>query len=233
MDALHCLSSMATRALLQTLCARWTDSIGQVVRPESVGGVNAARRIEAGESADVVVLADDALKALSAAGRVGAITPVALSGVSIAAPTGPTPPSVRTIAELQKTLQASRAIGYSTGPSGKALLAMFEQWGLLGAMKDRLVQAPPGVPVGALLAQGAVDLGFQQHSELVHQAGIVLLGPMPPGAEIVTTFSAARCLAGGKPEQSAAFIAYLASPACGDAIRHEGMTPASGPSNHP
>jgi molybdate transport system substrate-binding protein len=225
MPALKCISSMATRPLLQALRARWTDRGGQAVRLESVGGVDAARRIDAGEAFDVAVLAADALQTLAASGRVGAVVPIAVSGVAIAARAG-TAPRVATVAQLQETLRASRAVGYSTGPSGKALLALLSRWGMLRSLQDRLVQAPPGVPVGELLARGAVDLGFQQRSELVHQPGIALLGPMPPGSEIVTAFSAAPCTAGALSAQAGAFIAHLASASCADAIRREGMEPA-------
>ena len=222
---LKCISSMATRQLLGALCRQWTEESGQTVALESVGGVDAARRIAAGEHFDVAVLASDALDELLESGRVGRITSIALSGVAVAARSGTAPP-ISTVALLLETLRSSRAIGYSTGPSGKALLAMLAQWGVLDSLQSRLVQAPPGVPVGALIAQGTVDLGFQQHSELIHCEGIALLGPMPPGAEISTFFAAAPCVA-GRQQQAEAFIAYLASASCVPTIRAEGMQPTT------
>jgi len=41
-----------------------------------------------------------------------------------------------------------------------------------------------------LLAEGKVDLGFQQRSELIHQAGISLLGDLPAEVAYTTVFSA-------------------------------------------
>lgn len=231
LSPLRCISSMATRQWLATLCERWArDGDGQLIELESVGGVDAAGRIAAGEAFDVAVLASDALDRLAASGHVGPMTELAVSDVAIAAPAGTAPP-VATIDQLQQTLRASRAIGYSTGPSGKALLALLARWELLDALQARLVQAPPGVPVGELLARGTVDLGFQQQSELIHCPGIALLGPMPPGAEIPTRFDGAPCHAGAQAPRAAAFIAWLASAACADVIRGEGMTPATAPTS--
>jgi molybdate transport system substrate-binding protein len=89
-----------------------------------------------------------------------------------------------------------------------------------------MVQAPAGVPVGALVASGKVELGFQQSSELRHLEGIEVLGPMPPGCEIVTTFSAGLCAASGRPEAVRALLAFMRSPATAEAKRRHGMEPA-------
>jgi molybdate transport system substrate-binding protein len=225
LPALTCISSMATRQLLGTLCERWTTQEGQTVHLESVGGVDAVRRIESGEHFDVAVLASDALDKLAAAGHVRTVRAVAVSEIAIAAAAGASPP-VGTVAQLLETLQSSRAIGYSTGPSGKALLALLSRWGVLEVLQSRLVQAPPGVPVGELIARGTLDLGFQQRSELIHCPGIALLGPMPPGAEVSTVFSAAAGASGMQPSRASSFIAHLTSASSHEDIRREGMEPA-------
>ena len=184
--------------------------------------------MQAGEPFDVVVLAADAIDKLAASGRVLAASPTPLvrSGVAIAVPAGAPHPDVSDAGALRDAVRAARAIGYSTGPSGVALLALFERWGLAAELKPRLVQAPAGVPVGALLARGEVSLGFQQLSELLHVEGIELLGPMPPGLEIDTTFSAAVCAASARPDDARALIEYLAGPDAAAAKRRQGMTPA-------
>ena len=57
-----------------------------------------------------------------------------------------------------------------------ALARLFERWGIAEQIKDRIVTAPPGVPVGSLVANGTVALGFQQLSELIHVEGIAIVG---------------------------------------------------------
>jgi len=58
---------------------------------------------------------------------------------------------------------------------------------------DKLRQAPPGVSVGSLIAKGEAEIGFQQYSELMGVPGITVAGPLPPGAEIISTFTACVC----------------------------------------
>ena len=86
--------------------------------------------------------------------------------------------------------------------------------------------AAPGVPVGALVANGAVELGFQQLSELMNLEGITLLGPLPPEVQITTTFSAGIAATSTQPEAVRELLDFLASPATAEAKRRNGMDPA-------
>lgn len=222
------ISSMATRQLLAELAgAYWQRSDVEVVF-ESVGGVDAAKRVQAGEPFDVVVLAADAIDRLVAAGRVlaGSKADLVRSGVAIAVRAGTPRPDIGSEDALRRAVLAARTLGCSTGPSGAALAKLFERWGITGAIRDRTVLAPPGMPVGQLVAGGEAELGFQQLSELMHLEGIDLLGPMPRGCEIVTTFSAGVCTASSQPEAVRALLAFLRSPATAEAKRRHGMEPA-------
>jgi molybdate transport system substrate-binding protein len=222
------ISSMATRALLADLAVQARQRGGVEIAFESVGGVDAARRVASGEAFDVVVLAADAIDKLQAAGKLlaGSRTDLVHSGVAVAVRRGAPRPDIGSADALRQALLAARSIGYSTGPSGTALLQLFEQWGLAEALRARTVQAPPGVPVGALVARGEVELGFQQRSELMFLDGIDLLGPLPPEAQIVTTFSAAVCSTSAHPAAARELVSLLAAPDTAALKRRHGMEPA-------
>jgi molybdate transport system substrate-binding protein len=222
------ISSMATRQVLAELAGAYLQRSGVAVAFESVGGVDAAKRVQAGEPFDVVVLAADAIDKLVAAGRVvaGSRTDLVRSGVAIAVREGSARPDIGSEEALRSAVLSARTLGYSTGPSGVALTKLFERWGIADTVRDRIVQAPPGVPVGRLVAGGEVELGFQQLSELMHLPGIDVLGPMPPGSEIATTFSAGLCATAVQPEAVRALLAFMRSPAAVDAKRRHGMEPA-------
>jgi molybdate transport system substrate-binding protein len=219
------ISSMATRQFLSEAVESWRQLSGFQVTLESVGGVDAAKRVHAGEAFDFVVLAADAIEKLADAGRVvsGSRTDLARSGVAIAVRQGTPRPAIHSDDALRHAVLAARSVGYSTGPSGVALQRLFARWGIADALAARLVQAPPGVPVGSLVARGEVELGFQQLGELMHLDGIDVIGQMPPGLEIVTTFSGAVCTTAAAPAAARALLEYVASPAADAARRHHGM----------
>lgn len=222
MQILTGISSMATRALLAELAQASVAAGGPPVTLQAAGGVDVARRLRAGERFDLVLLAQDALQALSQEGLVGAIDAFADSCVAAAVPEGAPAPPLRHADDLRAAALSATAIGYSTGPSGTALLALFERWGLMDALRPRLVQAPPGVPVASLVASGAVSLGLQQRSELLGQPGITLLGDLPAELGLTTRFSAAL----GQPPAAGAqaLLDFLCSPATAATKRRHGMT---------
>ena len=229
-EILKGISSMATRQVLAELCQACERAIGMPVRFESVGGVDAARRVQAGQIFDLVVLAADAIVELAATGHVIADSrrTIVESSVAMAVRADAKRPDIGSEEALRRTVLAARRIGYSTGPSGTALLKLFERWGLSETLRDRLVQAKPGLPVAALIASGQVELGFQQYSELKNQDGIALLGTMPPGLEIVTTFVGAVGAGSARNAAARATLSFMSSPSTAEIKRRHGLAPASG-----
>ena len=207
------ICSMATRVLLDELAATWSQRANVSVSFQAMGGVDALQQVLAGMHYDLVVLASNAIEALVAAGKVDGCSRIDFvrSGVGVAVPTGAVRPVIDTQDALRDTVLRAPSIGYSTGPSGVALLALFERWNVLDQIRGQLVQARPGVPVGAMVARGEVALGFQQDSELMGIEGIQLLGPMPPGTEIITIFSAALATGCNHPAEAGAFLEFMNS----------------------
>lgn len=219
---------MATRQLLAELTTAYTARTGQAVAIESVGGVDAAKRVQAGEAFDVVILASDAIAKLVAAGhlRADSVTDLVHSGVAVAVRADTALPDISSEDAVRQAVLAAPTLSYSTGPSGVALAKLFERWGIAEQIKERIVTAPPGVPVGSLVAKGEVALGFQQLSELIHVDGIAIVGPLPSAIQITTTFTAARACGCTRPAEVQALLDHMASPDATAAKRRQGMEPA-------
>ena len=222
------ISSMATRQLLADLVAQFQKSSTQQVSVESVGGVDAAQRVQAGEAIDAVVLASNTIEQLIAAGRIvaGSRRDLVRSGVAIAVRAGARRPDIGSEEAVKRAVAGARSLSYSTGPSGVHLAKLFERWGISETLEDRIVQAPPGVPVGTLVADGKVELGFQQLSELMHLPGIDVLGPLPPAIQIITTFSAGLSMTSTQPDAVRVMLDFMVSPAAAEAKHKNGMEPA-------
>lgn len=227
-QTIHLISSMATKALLADLVAQFAGDVPAPVVVESVGGVDAARRVQAGAAFDGVVLAADAVDGLINAGHAlaGSRVDLVTSGVAVAVRHGAPRPAIDSEDALRQAVLAAHSIGYSTGPSGVRLLQLFDRWGLRRQLESKLVQAPPGVPVGGLVAQGSVALGFQQLSELMNVPGTTVLGPLPDAVQIVTTFSAAITSTSTQPRAVRSILALWASAAAAATKRRNGMAPA-------
>jgi molybdate transport system substrate-binding protein len=223
------ISSMATRQLLVELVASYQEIVLCDIAIESVGGVDAVKRVQAGETFDVVVLASDTIDKLIVSGHIAAQSKVDLvnSGVAVAVKAGAKQPDISTEAAVKAAVLSAvsrgKAISYSTGPSGVAVAKLFERWGIAEQIASRIVQAPPGVPVGALLANGEAELGFQQLSEFIHEDGISIVGPLPLEIQITTTFSAGICTASKHAGAVRDLLAFMVSPDAIPAKLRQGM----------
>ena len=218
---------MATRRLLGEMIAQFEKTSPHRVALESVGGLDAAKRVRAGEPLDVVVLAREVIDDLIGAARIveGSRVDVAVSAIGVAVRSGTPHPDISSADGVRAAVLAARRIGYSTGPSGQYLAKLFANWDPDGRLEDRIIVAPVGVPVGSLVARGDIDLAFQQLSELGGD-GIDVVGQLPPDIQMMTTFSGGVARASAQPEAARALLAFMASPALTPIKREHGMDTA-------
>ncbi|MCX8097972.1 MAG: substrate-binding domain-containing protein [Casimicrobiaceae bacterium] len=221
------IGSMATRHVHAALAAQFEAATDQRLVLEAVGGVDAAHRVASGEAFDLVLLAQDALVRLAAEGHVrpDSVTPLMRSQSAVAVAEGAEAPDISSLEALKAALSAAPSVGHSTGPSGKALRQRLAQWGLAEQLAERLVEAPPGVPVAQLIAEGRVALGIQQLSELRGVPGVRIVGLLPPGAEIDTVFGGAVGARAKDPEAALAYLCFVRSSEAAPLLHEHGMEP--------
>jgi len=182
---------MATKSILVQLSKIYFDQFNTRIDIESVGGVEAVKRIQNNENFDVVLLSSDSIDRLISEGHLldNSRQDWVESQIAVAIPSGTKHPDISNALALKNTILSSSSLSYSTGPSGVYLEKLFDSWGIAEKVKTCLVVPAPGTPVGSLVASGEVFLGFQQLSELISIAGIEVLGTLPSEIAYTTIFS--------------------------------------------
>jgi molybdate transport system substrate-binding protein len=184
-------------------------------------------RLERGEEIDVVIMAAPALADLIKQGKIQADSRVDLarSYIGMAVKAGAPKPDISTVDALKRTLLAAKSIGYSDSASGVYLSTeLFPKLGIADQIKGkaRKIEADP---VGGFVANGEVEIGFQQISELRPVKGIDIVGVLPAGAQRITIFAAAIPTTSRNPKAAKAFIHWLASPAVYSIVEKSGLDP--------
>jgi ABC-type molybdate transport system substrate-binding protein len=185
-------------------------------------------RLARGERADVVIASAQALDALIAAGEVerAARRDLVLSRIGLAVRAGAPKPDISSVDALVRAVRAARSIAYSSSVSGTYLTnELFPRLGLADeiAAKGRRIE---GERVGAAVARGEAELGFQQISELVTVEGVDYVGALPDEAQRVSTFSAGIAVGAESGAAARELVAFLASPALGPVVERYGLEQA-------
>ena len=184
-------------------------------------------RLQRGEAVDVVIMADTALENLIKQGKVAAGSRVDLvrSSIGVAIRAGAPRPDISSVDALRRALLNAKSIAYSASASGVYVSTeLFQRLGIADQVTAKSRQIDSG-PVGAVVARGDAEIGFQQISELLPVPGIDYLGPLPADVQKVTVFSAGITTSAANPEVARALIRFLASPAVVPVIRKSGLEP--------
>ena len=188
-------------------------------------------RLARGEMADVVILDGGSADELAKRGLVRANTKVilALSRIGMAVRAGAAKPNIGSVEAFKRTLLAAKSIGYSDSASGLYLsTTLFEKLGVADqvAGKTRKVRGPPsGEPVGAVVARGEVEIGFQQVSEIIHVPGVTFVGTIPAELDPGFSFAGAITSKAQHADAALALLRFLASSEAASTIEKAGLTP--------
>jgi molybdate transport system substrate-binding protein len=190
------------------------------------GETSIPNRLQRGEVVDIVIVAQHVLRQFIEDGLVSpeGVGIVARSSIAMAVRAGAPKPDIGTVEALRNTLLQEKSIGYSASESGKYFsTVLVQRLGIADRVlgKSRLVDR--GERVGAVVARGELEIGFQQLSELLPVQGIAHITLLPPEVQKVSTFAAG--VAASSPDKALArsVIEFLASPAAAQAITNSGL----------
>jgi molybdate transport system substrate-binding protein len=220
------LSSLAIKEAYLELQPQFEKKTGLKVQTEWLGMVDIVKRVKAGEVADLLIASQKVMGEMKSLGKVSEVVDLAKSGVAVAVKKGAKRPDIGSAEAVKRALRAAKSIGYSSGPSGVYLAELFQKWGIAEELKPKSTQTPPGTAVGPLVADGRVELGFQQMSELLPTSGIDILGPLPAEIQTITTFSGGVHAAAREADAARAWLSFITAPQSAAVLRRHGMDPA-------
>ncbi len=223
------LASGAVKEAALELFPQFEKSSGNTVAVTWAGTVDIKKKIAAGEVFDLVIVASPELDTFAKDGKIVAGSKVDLvrSSVGVAVKAGAPKPDLKSGDDLKNALLAAKSVGYSTGPSGVYLVRLFEKMGIADQVKAKAKVTQPGVPVASLIRSGDAEIGFQQVSELIHEAGIDFLGPIPADVQNITVFSSGVPSGAKAQVEARALQKFLTAPAAAPVIKKHGLERAA------
>jgi len=188
-------------------------------------------RLARKERVDIVILAAPALEDLVRQGQVVAGSRVDLvrSFVGMSVRAGANKPDISTVDALKRTLLDAKSIAYSASASGVYISTeLFQQLGIADqvAGKARRILSER---VGAVVARGEAELGFQQVSELLPVPGVDFVGPLPAEVQRTTVFAAGISMDAQEPDAAKALIRFFTTAAAAPVISRTGLEPITQP----
>ncbi|POF88327.1 substrate-binding domain-containing protein [Pseudomonas putida] len=231
-NTLTVLSSGGIMGAIREVAPAYQKKFGvklNVLAAPSMGDTPQAipNRLAKGEDADVVLMVGSALDTLVADGQAEKASRVDLgkSFIAMAVRQGEPTPDISTMQNLRKVLVESKSVAYSDSASGVYLSNTLFPRMQLGSAFDAKAHMIPAEPVGAVVARGQAQIGFQQLSELKPVPGISIVGLIPAEAQKMTMYSGAMVSKSQHQAAAKALLEYLASPQADAAIKTSGLSP--------
>ncbi len=224
---LKVLSGNGPKAAVRELCSQFEKSTGNKI--ELHFGVNpeVKKKIEAGESFDVVVGNPPIVDALIKDGMVaGPRADIGRSGLGVAVKSGAAKPDISSVDAFKRALLASKAVAFpGKGASGLYFVSLLDRMGIKIEMQGKLkpMQAEDTVEV---VARGEADMVVVVATRIVGVPGVDPVGPIPEELQTKIGFTAGLSATTKEPAAAKALIQFLSAPSAAATLRAKGVEPA-------
>jgi len=216
MSSLNILSGGAAQGLVASLSADFKALTGFDIAGE-FGAVGAmADKLRKGTPTDIVILTAKIIADLAGENVVvpASIADVGLVETAIAVRAGGPLVAVKDAGALREAFLAADAIfvpDTKISTAGIHVAKILQHLGIAGAVTARLKIYPNGATAMRHLAasDAARPIGCTQSTEIISTPGVVLSGPLPPGCELATMYTAAVTARAAHAKQAEALIELL------------------------
>ena len=217
MTTVNILSGGAAQGLVRGLTEAFKAQTGLGIDGEFGAVGLMADKLRAGTPADLVILTKALLAKLAEEKLVvpSSITDVGRVETALAVRSRDPKLAVKTEADLREVLRGADAIyvpDTKASTAGQHVAKVLDQLGIAYEVASRLKIFPNGATAMRELAASTATrpIGCTQATEIIATDGIVLSGPLPPGWELVTMYTAGVAVRAVRPKEAATLIALLA-----------------------
>jgi molybdate transport system substrate-binding protein len=227
------LSAFGIMAVMEDLGPKFERESGHKLVMTFDGFTAIVKRVQDGETADVIVIPQQGIDGLVKSGMAAAgnVTVIACGGIGVVVRKGAPKPDISSSEALKRALLAARSIAYPNpelgGPTGLHFAKVLDRLGIGTEIKPKTVfpKTPGGAEVGGLVASGQAEIGVHQIQELIPVTGIDIVGPLPGDLQNTTVFAAAIMAGAKDAKASKTLIDFLGTREAAAVIKAKGMEP--------
>ena len=229
MATLKVLCTIAVRGAVSELLPSLERSIGHQLDVVWGTAPMLVKRVEEGETADVLIPSKAGIEALRQKGKIvpGSEVMLASSSTAIAVKAGALKPDISTTEAFVQALRNAKGVAYTHpsagGASGVYFAQLIERLGFADEINAKAKHPPAGGFSAELLLTGDADIAIQQKPELMHVAGAEVIGLFPPELNVVTVFVGALMTGTKHSEPAKALLAKLREPDAVALFRAKGL----------
>jgi molybdate transport system substrate-binding protein len=225
-------STVGVKSVIEELAPKFEKATGHKLAITWSTASLLAKRVQAGEQADALILIKGNLETLQKEGKIMPGTDVIFSksifavGVNAGAPK----PDISTPDALKQALLASKAISYTDpatgGASGVYTAKQIAKLGITEQMKGKTKHPASGGFSGSLLVDGQADIAINSKPELLSVPGVEVVGPLPGDMAFTVIYAAGVQSGAAQADAAKALVKYLMSPEAQAVFKAKGFDPA-------
>jgi molybdate transport system substrate-binding protein len=212
------LSVGAVQNAVRPLAADFSKDTGHKIVFTVGSPAVVVQKLKDGEIFDAVIVSEPAMDRLDKEGIVNPESRVRLAttGIGVAVRAGAPAPNLATPDAFKQALLAAKSVVYGDptlpNQSGEKAEQILAKAGILDAMKPKLRIVPGQAESQDLIANGEVEMGLYNLSEIPESRGLKIAGPVPAPLQLATTYEGALMSDGSVPQAAREFIRFLSDP---------------------
>jgi molybdate transport system substrate-binding protein len=214
---IHVMCGGAPKEVFALLAPRFEQQTGNKVKFTYAVITELREKLNAGATADVLVLPTPVLDSLARDGKVSADSRAAFGtvGVSVVVKEGAPRLDISSKEKFRDAMLAARSVVHATPgqtPSGTHMGKVMEQLGIADAMAKKVILKPALDGGAHLVASGQAEIGIYPASEVAGVKGLTIVGPLPAEINLEIVYGGAAVTDSAAPNAASAFVKFMATP---------------------